>query len=80
VNVQSLVLQLQADDTFAAHAKDVATRAVAAGEGSDAWQELMNLGMDDVEQANLVQPRGHWTTVTTITSVECLSTTTTTGH
>lgn len=80
MDIANLVDKLQADPEFASKAKEVAVRASRAGKDSPELAELHKLLSDDpsLDRSDIVS--FGWTTTTTVTSPECLSTTTTTGH
>jgi hypothetical protein len=78
-DIQSIIERATNDEAFARELKQQAAAAQAAGPGTPEWTGLMEHFAASPEALD-AKPEGHWTTVTTITSPECLTTTTTTGH
>jgi hypothetical protein len=78
-SLQAVIQKAIDDPDFAAQLKREARAAQKGEAGGKEWETLMG-HFTATPEALSNEPQFGWTTITTVTSPECLTTTTTTGH
>lgn len=78
--IQDVIDKAVVDPEFASQLKQDAKAAQAAGTESPEWEKLQSHFASSPDALTPDEGSLGWTTILTVTSVECTSTTTTTGR